>query len=107
MRWILTGGKELLSAEAGNPHHTDVTVAPWLLGNPFDQIITIPLARAAVVGFTDSTWRADNVDVAPRDEELGVAGLEEARPKRRPCGLRRQSSCHVRALQILVVDRER
>ena len=43
MRRILLGGVQLLRAEAGNADHADIAVAPWLLRDPFDQIVAVPL----------------------------------------------------------------
>ena len=83
MRRILFGGVELLRAEAGNADHADVAVTPRLLRNPFDQVVAVPLAASAAVGFEDSARRPDDVDIAARDEELGVARLQEARPTAR------------------------
>ena len=51
MRRILLGGMELLRPESGNADHADIAVAPWLLRNPFDQVIAVPLAASAAVRF--------------------------------------------------------
>src|SRR5579883_3649882 len=69
MRRVLLGGVELLGAEAGNADHADIAVAPRLLRDPLDQIVAVPLAAAAAVRLEDAARRADDVDVAARDEE--------------------------------------
>ena len=40
---------KLLGAEAGNSDHTYVTVIPRLRGDPFDEIVTVPLPRTAAI----------------------------------------------------------
>ena len=107
MRRLFFGDRKLLGAEAGNADHADIAVAPRLRRDPLDQIVAIPLARAAAFGFADAARRADDVNVAARHEELGVAGLHRPGPQRRPRRLRRQRGRHIRALEILVVDGER
>ena len=49
MRRILLGRVELLRTETGNADHADVAVTPWLLGDPFDQIVAVPLAASAAI----------------------------------------------------------
>ena len=107
MRRILLGREQLFGAEAGNADHPDIAVAPWLLRDPFDEIVAVPLPRTAAIRFADAARRTDDVDIAARDKELGVAGFERAGPERRPCRLRRQRIRHIRPLQVLVVDRKR
>ena len=107
VRRILFGGVELLGAEAGNADHADIAIAPWLLRNPFDQVVAVPLAASAAVGFENSARRTDDVNIAARDEEFGVARLQEPGPQRGPSGLRGQRGGDLRPLQVLVVDRER
>jgi hypothetical protein len=82
MRRVLPRREQLFGAETGNADHADIAVAPWLLRDPFDQIVAVPLPRAAAVGFADAARRADNVGIAARHEELGVARLERAGPQR-------------------------
>ena len=107
MRRVLFGGVELLGTEAGDADHADIAVAPGLLRNPFDQVVAVPLAAAAAVRFEDPARRTDDMHIAARNEELGVARLQQAGPERRPGRLRRQRCRDVRPLQVLVVDRER
>src|SRR6476659_8146548 len=104
MRRFLLGGMKLLRAEAGNSNHADIAVTPWLLRNPFDQIVTVPLAASAAIGFKDPARRTYDVHVTARNKKLGVAGFQEAGPKRRPGGLRRQRGGDLRSLQIFVVN---
>ena len=90
MRRLLLGNGELLGAEAGNADHPDVAVAPRLRRDPFDQVVAVPFARAAAFRFADAAWRADDMNIAARHKELGIAGLHRAGPQRRPGRLRRQ-----------------
>ena len=106
MRRLFLGHRKLLGAEAGNADHADGAVAPRLRRDPFDQVVAIPLARAAAFGLADAARRADDMDVAARHEEFGVAGLHRPGPQRRPGRLRRQGRGHVGALKVLVVDGE-
>ena len=106
MRRLLLGDRELLRAEAGDAHHAHVAVAPFLRRDPLDQIVAIPLARAAAFRLADAARRTDHMDIAARDEEFGVAGLQRSGPQRRPCRLRRQRRRHVGTLKVLVVDGE-
>src|SRR5262249_22647711 len=106
MRRLLLGDVELFGTEAGNAHHADVAVAPWLGRDPFDQIVAVPFTPAAALRFADPARGPDHMDVAARDEEMRVARLQRTRPQRRPCWLRRQRLGHVRALEVLVVDGE-
>ena len=78
---VLFGNMKLFRTEAGNTDHADIAVAPWLLRDPFDQIVAIPLAASAAVGFENSARRTDDVNIAARDEELGVARLQEPGPQ--------------------------
>ena len=64
MRRILLGGMKLLRAEAGDADHTDIAVAPWLLCNPLDQVVAVPLAPSAAIGFANSARRANDVNIA-------------------------------------------
>ena len=107
MRRILFSGVELLGAEARNADHADIAVAPRLLCNPLDKVVAVPLAASTAIGFEDATRRTNDVDIAARDKELGVARLQQARPQRGPCRLGRQRCGDVRSLQVLIVDRER
>src|SRR5207344_1063789 len=71
MRRILPCDMQLLGAETGNPDHADIAVAPALLRDPFDQVIAVPQTRGATaVGLADAAGRADDVDIAARDEEF-------------------------------------
>ena len=54
MRRVLLRYEQLLGAEAGNADHSHIAVAPRLLRDPFDQIVAVPLPRAATVGFADA-----------------------------------------------------
>ena len=104
MRRLFLGDGKLLGAEAGNADHADLAVAPRLRRDPLDQVVAIPFARAAAFGLADAARRADDMDIAARHEELGIAGLHRPGPQRRPGRLRRQRRRHVGALKILVVD---
>src|ERR1017187_3469855 len=87
---ILSRDMELLGAEAGDSNHSDIAVAPRLSRDPLDQIVAVPLPVAAAVGFSHAARGPDDVHIAARDEELGVAGLQKPSPKRGPSRLRRQ-----------------
>ena len=106
MRRVELRRHELLSAEAGNPHHPDIAVAPGLPRNPFDQIVAVKRARAAAFRFADAAGVSDHVNVAARDEKARVAGFRRAGPQHRPCRMRQRRLGELGALQILVVDRE-
>ncbi len=80
MRRLFLGHRKLLGAEAGNADHADFAVAPRLRRDPFDQVVAIPFARAAAFGLADAARRADDMDIAARDEEFGVAGLHRPGP---------------------------
>src|ERR1700722_20642123 len=90
MRRLFLGDGKLLGAKAGNADHADLAVAPRLRRDPFDQVVAIPLARAAAFGLADAARRADDVDIAARHEKLGIAGFHRPGPQRRPGRLRRQ-----------------
>ena len=92
MRRLLLGDGKLLGAEAGNADHADIAVAPRLRRDPFDQIVAVPLARAAAFRFADAARLTDHVNIAARHEESRVAGLHRAGPQRRPRRLRRQAA---------------
>ena len=92
VRRLLLGNMELLGSEAGDAHHPDLAVAPWLRGNPFDQIVAVPLPRTAALRFSDAARRSDDVDVSARHEEVRVAGFKRPGPQRSPCRLRRKLS---------------
>jgi len=104
VRWRLLGDRKLLGTKAGNADHAHIAVAPVLRRDPLDQIVAVPLARAATLRLTDAARRADDMRVAARDKKLGVAGFHWPRPQRRPGGLWWQRFGEVRTLQILVVD---
>src|SRR5262249_6164145 len=104
MRWLLLGGVKLLGAESRNADHSDVAVAPGLGRDPFDQVITVPFARAAALRLADPARAPDDMDVAARNEKMRVAGFERSGPQRRPGRLRRERLRHVGSLEILVVD---
>ncbi|HEY7246487.1 MAG TPA: hypothetical protein VH678_21645 [Xanthobacteraceae bacterium] len=107
MRRALARDVQLLGAEPGNADHADIAVAPALLRDPLYQVITVPHPRsAAAVGLANAAGRADDMDIAARDEESGVAGFQETGPERGPCRLRRQRAREIGALQVLVVDGE-
>src|SRR5262245_59378215 len=76
----LLGGVELLGAESRNPDHADLAVAPWLRGDPLDEIVAVPLPAAAAFRFAHPTRRADHVDVAARHEEFRIAAFQRPRP---------------------------
>ena len=80
MRRLFLGHRKLLGAEAGNADHADVTVAPRLRRDPFDQVVAVPFARAAAFGLADAARRADDMHVTARDEKFGVAGLHRPGP---------------------------
>ena len=66
MRRLLLGDMELFGAESRDADHADIAVAPWLRGDPLDQIVAVPLPRAAALGFADTARRSDDVDIAAR-----------------------------------------
>jgi len=98
MRRRLLGDRELLGAKAGNADHADIAVAPVLHRNPFDQIVAVPLARAAGLRLADAARRADDMHIAARNKKPGVTGFHRAGPQRRPGGLRRQGFGQIRTL---------
>ena len=107
MRRVLARNMQLLGTKSGNADHADIAIAPRLLRDPFDQVVTVPLARTAAVRFADAAGRADDMDVTARDEKLRIARFERACPEGRPGRLRRQRFRNVRTLKVLIVDRER
>ena len=102
----MLGDRQLLGAKAGNADHADIAVAPVLCRDPLDQIVTVPLARAAALRLADAARRADDVHIAARDKKPGIAGLHWTSPQCRPGRLWRQRFGQIRTLQILVVDRK-
>ena len=82
-------------------------VAPRLRGDPFDEVVAIPLSRAAAFRLADAARRPDDMNVSARNQKVGVAGFLRAGPERSPGRLRRNCLGDVGALDILIVDRER
>ena len=80
MRGLLLSDVKLLGAEAGNADHADIAVAPGLGGDPFDQVVAVPFARAAAFRLADAARRADHMHVAARGQEMGVAGFLRTGP---------------------------
>lgn len=105
-RRALLGHGDLFGAKAGYADHAHIAIAPGLGGDPFNEIIAIPFARAAPFGRPDAARLADHMHIAARYEKAGVAGLQQPRPERRPGGLGRQACRIIGPLQILVVDGE-
>src|SRR5206468_526716 len=104
---LLFGGMKLLGAESGDANHAHIAVAPGLSGDPFDQIVAVPLARPAALRLPDAARRADHVHITARHQEMRVASLQRAGPERRPCRLRRQPLSYLGTLKVLVVNCER
>src|SRR5690348_6098332 len=84
MRRRLFGDLELLGAKAGNADHADIAVAPVPRRDPLDQIVTVPLARAAALRLADAARRADDMHIAARNQKPGIAGFHWAGPQWRP-----------------------
>ena len=80
MWWILFSNMKLFRAEAGNTDHTNVAVTPRLLCNPLDEVVAVPLPASAALGLENSTRRTNDVNIAARDKELGIARLQKSRP---------------------------
>ena len=107
VRRLELGGHQLLGAKTRNADHADIAVAPRLRGDPLDQVVAVEGARAAALRFGDAARVGDDVDVAARDQKARVAGFRRSGPQHRPGRLQEASLGHLRALQILVVDRDR
>src|SRR6185312_15624537 len=81
---LLARGVKLLGSERADADHADIAVAPRLLRDPFDHVVAIPFARAAVAGFEIAARRADHMHKTARDEELRVARFGVTEPQARP-----------------------
>ena len=79
-RRLLARNVKLLGCKRADTDHADIAVTPRLAGDPFDHIVAVPFARTAVARFEVAARRADDVHIAARDEEFGIAGFGVAEP---------------------------
>ena len=100
-RRLLARGVKLLRRESADADHADIAVAPWLARDPFDHIVAVPFARAAVPRFEEAARRSDHMHVAARNEEFGIARFGMTEPQTRPRRLRRKMLRQTVALQFL------
>ena len=93
-------------AYAEMPTMPDITVAPGLLGDPFDEIVVVPPVIAhRAFRLPHAAQLGDDVDVAVRDEAAAVPGLDDAVPNGAPRRLRIQRFGQLGPLKVLVVPR--
>ena len=59
MRRVLPSDKKLLRTKAGYSNHADLAITPWLLSDPLDQIVAVPLPRSAAVRLANAAGRPD------------------------------------------------
>src|ERR1700730_11334834 len=101
----LRGSAPLLAGKTRDSDHSDPAVRPWLLRDPFDEIVVVRIL-VAIMPFRlgGAPWLRDHMNVAVGDETPGVARLDGAEPERRVGGLRRQDIRDVWTLNVLVVQ---
>ena len=64
MRWLLLGNGQLFRPKTGYTYHPDIAIAPGLLCNPLDKVITIPGTGTATLRFAYVSGMANNMHVA-------------------------------------------
>src|SRR4029077_3433393 len=89
-RMSLRSGAPLFSGKSGDADHSDLAVRPWLLRDPFNQIVVVGIFVAIMPFRLGGAPRLRNhMNVAVGDEAPCVARLDGAEPERRMRRLRR------------------